>query len=487
MYKFRIIPMALLMSLILGLGLAAFINSNSASAQNYGYQDEYGDTNYSTYPTDDKPYECRTGPFEGFFVSSVEFCKHVKFDKDDNRKDHKDRDNITGTQGPEGPAGPKGDTGATGATGPQGLKGDTGATGATGSQGLKGDTGATGATGSQGLKGDTGATGATGSQGPAGPVNLFRCATNSNLPNANVTDPRLCFAATPAVQCPSGSTLAGVWVNQTGLSTCNLRIPTLFTCLAGPTTNPNLVGAQVTDLRLCQAPTSPNICPPNTDLAGVFVNRTTTDCNVPITTNREAQCLKCADLAALQASTTAPTAANPAQQQAAQDLIGNSTNNVFTVCNNTATAQSEFNATITITPQNMGGSGQENQIQSSFRTCVTNGAQQTSTFQVQTTPLQAQTAALQENSLTTNIQSEAEIPSFNTEPQNPDLNALLEHPNLKALLEDPKLDTLLKDPSGKALLDDPNVKALLEDSEVTALLEDPGVNAQLTNPTVSPH
>jgi DNA primase len=222
-------------------------------------------------------------------------------------------------------------------------------------------------------------------------------------------------------------------------------------------------------------------------LAGVFVNRTTTDCNVPITTNREAQCLKCADLAALQASTTVPTAANPAQQQAAQDLIGNLTNNVFTVCNNTATAQSEFNATITITPQSQGGAAQENQIQSSFRTCVTNGASQTSTFQVQTTPLQAQTAALQENSLTTNIQSQAEIPSFNTEPQNPDLNALLEHPNLKALLEDPKLGTLLKDPSGKALLDDPNVKALLEDSEVNALLEDPEVNAQLTNPTVSPH
>ncbi len=80
--------MALLMSLILGVGLAAFTNSNSALAQNYGYQDEYGDTNYSTYPTDDKPYECRTGPFEGFFVSSVEFCKHIKFD---DRKDHRDR------------------------------------------------------------------------------------------------------------------------------------------------------------------------------------------------------------------------------------------------------------------------------------------------------------------------------------------------------------------------------------------------------------
>ena len=75
------LPMALLMSLILGSGAAAF-TSSSASAQNYGYQDDYysqsygGDNSYySTYPTDDKPYECRTGPFEGFFVSSVEFCQ----------------------------------------------------------------------------------------------------------------------------------------------------------------------------------------------------------------------------------------------------------------------------------------------------------------------------------------------------------------------------------------------------------------------------
>ena len=49
MYKLYL-PMALLMSLILGSGLAAFT--------------------------------CRTGPFEGFFVSSVEFCnvKHNNFD-----------------------------------------------------------------------------------------------------------------------------------------------------------------------------------------------------------------------------------------------------------------------------------------------------------------------------------------------------------------------------------------------------------------------
>ena len=108
------ISMALLMSLILGSGLAAF-TSNSAFAQNYGYQDDFSYDNYSdssysnsysTYPTDNKPYECRTGPFEGFFVSSVEFCKHVKFDKDD-RKD-RDRDNKTGQQGSQGPQGPQG-------------------------------------------------------------------------------------------------------------------------------------------------------------------------------------------------------------------------------------------------------------------------------------------------------------------------------------------------------------------------------------------
>ena len=70
-------------------------------AQEY---DKYGDSSYSQYPTDDNKYECRTGPFEGFFVSSVEFCKHVKFD---DRKDHRDRDNKTGTQGPPGPQGPR--------------------------------------------------------------------------------------------------------------------------------------------------------------------------------------------------------------------------------------------------------------------------------------------------------------------------------------------------------------------------------------------
>ena len=83
-------------------------------AQEY---DKYGD-NYRQYPTDNKKYECRTGPFEGFFVGSVEFCKFKFIDKVDNR------DNSTGTQGPPGPQGPG--HGATGATGPQGPPGATG-------------------------------------------------------------------------------------------------------------------------------------------------------------------------------------------------------------------------------------------------------------------------------------------------------------------------------------------------------------------------
>jgi hypothetical protein len=83
-------------------------------AQEY---DKYRDSYYSQYPTDDKKYECRTGPFEGFFVSSVEFCKHGKFDNDKDRKDIS-RDNRTGPQGPQGPPGPQG---VQGIQGPPGI------------------------------------------------------------------------------------------------------------------------------------------------------------------------------------------------------------------------------------------------------------------------------------------------------------------------------------------------------------------------------
>jgi hypothetical protein len=57
--------------------------TNTADAQEYYNNDEYR----SEYPTDDYKYECRTGPFEGFFVSSVEFCTGKFNDREDNGYD----------------------------------------------------------------------------------------------------------------------------------------------------------------------------------------------------------------------------------------------------------------------------------------------------------------------------------------------------------------------------------------------------------------
>ena len=119
MYK-SVFTFGLLMSSLVMLTVMPILNQqqnnllNPAMAQGYS---DYGDSYYSQYPTDDKKYECRTGPFEGFFVSSVEFCKHVKFD---DRKDHS-RDNRTGTQGPQGDTGATGETGALGPQGPSGI------------------------------------------------------------------------------------------------------------------------------------------------------------------------------------------------------------------------------------------------------------------------------------------------------------------------------------------------------------------------------
>jgi hypothetical protein len=133
MHKSAITFGVLITSLVM-LAVTPLFNNNAAIAQG---NDNYRDS-YSQYPTDDKKYECRTGPFEGFFVSSVEFCKHIKFD--DNKRDN--RDNRTGTQGPPGPQGPPGINGTNGAQGPpgpqgiQGIQGPQGQTGATGPGGF---------------------------------------------------------------------------------------------------------------------------------------------------------------------------------------------------------------------------------------------------------------------------------------------------------------------------------------------------------------
>ena len=106
-----ILTFGLLASSLVMLSAMPLFNNNAAFAQGY---ETYGDSGYSQYPTDDKKYECRTGPFEGFFVSSVEFCKHFKFD------DKKDRDTKVRLRASPGI---NGTTGATGATGLQGLQG----------------------------------------------------------------------------------------------------------------------------------------------------------------------------------------------------------------------------------------------------------------------------------------------------------------------------------------------------------------------------
>jgi hypothetical protein len=119
----------LLISLIMLSAMPVLNQPNSLSttlamAQEY---DNYNDDNkYSQYPTKENKYECKTGPFKGFFVSSVEFCdaKHKFKDKD------RDRDNNrTGTQGPPGPQGPIGPVGPAGANGTQGPPGPQGANG----------------------------------------------------------------------------------------------------------------------------------------------------------------------------------------------------------------------------------------------------------------------------------------------------------------------------------------------------------------------
>ena len=52
----------LVSSLVMLSAIPLLNNNNAAMAQGYN-----GDNYYSQYPTDDKKYECRTGPFEGLF------------------------------------------------------------------------------------------------------------------------------------------------------------------------------------------------------------------------------------------------------------------------------------------------------------------------------------------------------------------------------------------------------------------------------------
>ena len=138
--KKSLFTFGLLASSLVMLAIVPFLNNNNSFSNTARAQGYYGDdSSYSQYPTDDNKYQCRTGPFEGFFVSSVEFCK-FKFDKED-RKDVRDRDNRTGTQGTPGPQGPAGPQGIQGI---QGIQGPIGPNGTQGIQGIQGPPGLTG-------------------------------------------------------------------------------------------------------------------------------------------------------------------------------------------------------------------------------------------------------------------------------------------------------------------------------------------------------
>ena len=131
MHKSAITLNIFLMGTLIMLVPFTSINLPNVKAQEYG---TYDDDMYSTYPTEINKYECQKGPFEGFFVGSVEFCK---FKFDDNKRDNRDN-NQTGTQGPPGATGPQGPQGI---QGPPGLNGTNGVNGTQGPQGERGPSG----------------------------------------------------------------------------------------------------------------------------------------------------------------------------------------------------------------------------------------------------------------------------------------------------------------------------------------------------------
>ncbi len=183
MYKSAITVSLFLMVTLIMLVPFTSINLQNVKAQEYGTYDDYDNDMYSTYPTEINKYECRTGPLEGFFVSSVEFCKQFKFDD----KVDKDRENVTGIQGPPGPQGLPGVNGTDGA---QGLPGPQGPTGPQGERGLTGLTGPIGPAstvpGPQGAMGFNGTDGMNGTQGPQGPSGItFLNNSNTYVKTAN--------------------------------------------------------------------------------------------------------------------------------------------------------------------------------------------------------------------------------------------------------------------------------------------------------------
>ena len=78
---------------------------------------------------------------------------------------------------------------------------------------------------------------------------------------------------------PLGMALGGTEVNVADAELCNLEIPEQTELVVCDLDTP-MGGAVVTDPLLCQAPNDNNKCPADTDLEGVYVMDTASDCNI---------------------------------------------------------------------------------------------------------------------------------------------------------------------------------------------------------------
>ena len=139
-------------------------------------------------------------------------------------------------------------------------------------------------------------------------IDLFQCIGGPMI-DAIVTDAQLCQAPNDANKCADDTDLLGVYVMDVlsdcnifatcdagtplgialGMENefkvadealCNLEIPEqidLFQCIGGP-----MIDAIVTDAQLCQAPNDANKCADDTDLLGVYVMDTETQCDLDI-------------------------------------------------------------------------------------------------------------------------------------------------------------------------------------------------------------
>ena len=158
----------------------------NVKAQEYG---TYDNDMYSKYPTEIKKYECQKGPFEGFFVGSVEFCKKIPVP--DNSGGNNGNGGGNGTVGPQGEPGPAGAQGEPGPAGQAGQQGIPGVSGPSGPRGLSGPAGPQGIQGERGFNGIDGVNGTPGPQGPAGfteinDTNLYYVEGNAATTNGDI-------------------------------------------------------------------------------------------------------------------------------------------------------------------------------------------------------------------------------------------------------------------------------------------------------------